>query len=163
MKQRFVFANAATGEIERSQMCASGAVAAAPDEVYAAHPTATSATHCWSGSTLVEYTPEEQARKAVRPEYSAFWDNEARSWIDLRSLEQVKRDRAKPLLAEIAALEADQGRGAREALLALLAGTAPPAAAVERLAAVDAAIAPLRAKVQAIDAATTRPALDAIP
>ena len=77
-------------------------------------------------------------------------------------LATCRTQRAAMLKAAMRSAEADQERSARECLLALLAGTAPPANAVARLQALDARLTQLRATLAAFDAAQSQAALDAI-
>ena len=87
------------------------------------------------------------------------WDAGLWQWQAVPTLAARKRDAVAAVDAQIAAIEGDPARATREALLviaaALAAGAPPPADVVERLAAVEAAIVPLRAARALIAAAAT--------
>lgn len=48
---------------------------------------------------LAEYTPQEQADKAERPAHWLTWSNTTMSWVDLRTLAEVKTAKRQELAA----------------------------------------------------------------
>lgn len=111
--------------------------------------------------TVVDYVPPAPADTELE---TWAWDAATRRHVATPTLQAHKRMRLHPVLAAIEALEAEQSlRPMREALVELFAGRQVPADTKAKLAEISAAIAPLRAKVQAILAAATQAELDAIP
>jgi len=108
-----------------------------------------------------DYIPDAPA-DTDRATYA--WDSGSKRWIATPTLEANRLARKAPVQAAIDALEANDShqRSLREVVLALLSGETPPPESVSALSAVDAAIAPLRATIGAIDAAATQAALDAV-
>lgn len=108
---------------------------------------------------VVDYRPPAPADSAVA---TWSWDEEARRWAPTLTPEGRKPALLQEAQRQMAAAEAAaQDRPAREMLLALLAGTSPPAAALARLQAVDDQLTALRAVHTAITTATTHTELDA--
>lgn len=92
------------------------------------------------------------------------WDAGTKRWVATPTLAANKIARKVPVQAAIDALEANDShqRSLREILLAVIAAQTPPSESVTALSDIDAEIAVLRAKLDAIDAAATQEELDAI-
>jgi hypothetical protein len=97
---RFVFANAATGEIVRVTTCPDDQAVPLDGEVVVQHDTATPRTHHVASGELVAYTPEQQAAKAQPQAVNAVWSNASFSWIDGRPLEVAKAAKKLAIDAE---------------------------------------------------------------
>lgn len=108
---------------------------------------------------VIDYVPPAPADDEWQ---TWVWDTDARRWHATPTLARLKADRLADLQASINALEADQPRAQRDVLTALLAGTQPPEAAVQRLEDIEVSIVPLRALRAAIEAAATVEELDAL-
>lgn len=65
----------------------------------------TNATHYVSNGRLVEYSDEQKAAKASRPQWAAQWSNEEMRWLDPRSLDQLKASKWAQLKEQRAAEE----------------------------------------------------------
>lgn len=91
------------------------------------------------------------------------WDAGAKRWQAHATLAGAKKARKAPIQLQIDALQATQHEPLRAVVMALGKGKAAPAGAMAKLQAVDDAIAPLQARLQAITAAATQAELDAIP
>ncbi|MEY5098894.1 MAG: hypothetical protein RJA36_1613 [Pseudomonadota bacterium] len=91
------------------------------------------------------------------------WDREARRWISSPTRAALQLLQTRELAAAIAEQEAAQARPTREVLMALAAGKPAPTAALQKLAAIEQAVAPLRQQIQAAVADVRTPAADAAP
>lgn len=65
----------------------------------------TESTHYVLNGVLHAYTPEEQTTKAKRPAHLAQWNNHTMSWVDLRSLAEIKEAKWTEIKAARSAAE----------------------------------------------------------
>ena len=169
MLHRCVFCANDTGEI-MGMMSADhdlGAAPARPGQTAFESISATAATHYSSGSQLVAYTAAQAARKASPPAYPARWSNATGDWQDLRTLEGTRDQAAEEIVRRMATAESTQLRPTRDYLAMTLIVLPTPAqiaarnAEAQRMTAAYNLMTQLRAKLAAINAATTQAQLDA--
>jgi hypothetical protein len=118
-------------------------------DVAAAPPADALAAAAWQ-PPVVAWQPPAPPDDALQ---TWAWDEQARRWMPRPTAAALQQQRAAELRDQITVQEAAQARPMREVLIALAAGKQPPAAAVQRLAAIEQAVAPLRLQVQAVSAA----------
>lgn len=93
--KRYVVADAASGEILRVVRCADHDAPAQPQagEVMVEAFDGDWKTHYVLGDQVLAYTPQQIADKAARPSTPSRWDNTTMSWVDVRSLAEIKADK----------------------------------------------------------------------
>lgn len=88
--KNFIVYNNITGEILRSGTCTDEDFDVVRSNDSAIEGLGSYYTHYISNSTAIEYTEQQKILKSQKPKYPAAWSNETMSWVDLRSLEQLK-------------------------------------------------------------------------
>lgn len=95
MMTPFIVYSQSSGEILRAGRCEEAVLqlqAIGTDEAVIAAD-ATELTHYVApGGTLVQYTTQQAAAKSSPPPYPAHWSNQTMTWVDDRSLPQVRED-----------------------------------------------------------------------
>lgn len=99
-----------------------------------------------------EVEPYQPPKPADDEHQTWAWDAQTERWLATPTVAARRKALTAPLVGQIEAVEAQQARALREAVLALAAGKAPPASAVQRLADIEQAVVPLRLEIQAVSA-----------
>lgn len=111
MIQRYVIADIASGEIVRTALCddASADGQAGDGEHAIASDEGSRLTHHLVDGILVPYSEAQATAKAAAPAHPARWDNTTMTWVDARSLEQMREDKWSEIKEQRAARIAAAG------------------------------------------------------
>ena len=99
---RYVIVRVSDGEIVRTVVCDSdqAELQYQSGEALIQHDLADATTHYFTAGGIAEYPPTVALAKSQRPQHPAEWSNEALSWVDGRSIAEVRAARLERIKLE---------------------------------------------------------------